>query len=86
MLAKLAFEMRDYIAEFNREHVLSIRLKLSISSGPVVAGIVGQKSLAYDVWGTAVEAAWELNSLVSGPEILLTASAWERLRDEQAFD
>jgi adenylate cyclase len=84
-LADLAFELRAYIERFNSENLLSIQLKLCISTGPVVAGVIGSKGLAYDVWGTAVKTAWELNSLVCGPEILVTASTWERLRDEQAF-
>jgi adenylate cyclase len=85
-LAKLAFGMRDYIEKFNHQHTLSVRLKLSVSSGPVVAGVIGHKSLSYDVWGDTVKAAWELNSLVSCPEILVTVGTWERLRDDQAFD
>jgi adenylate cyclase len=84
-LADLAFGLRDYVEHFNSENILSIQLKLCISSGPVVAGVIGQSGLAYDVWGTAVKAAWELNSLVAGPEILVTMSTWERLRDEQAY-
>ncbi len=86
MLAKLAFEMRDFIEQFNREQLLSIRLKLCISSGPLVAGVIGRMSLAYDVWGSTVKAAWELSSLVTGPEILVTVSTWERLRNDRAFD
>ena len=86
MLAKLAFEMRDFIEQFNREQLLSIRLKLCISSGPLVAGVIGRMSLAYDVWGSAVKAAWELSTLVTGPEILVTTSTWERLRNDPAFD
>ena len=85
-LADLALELRDYIERFNNENLLSIQLKLCISSGPVVAGVIGKNGLAYDVWGAAVRAAWELNSLVAGPEILVTVSTWERLRDEPAYE
>ena len=85
-LAELAFAMKAFMKNFNSEYVLSIHLKLCISSGPVVAGVIGQNGLAYDVWGAAVKAAWELNSLVAGPEVLVTASTRERLLDEQTFD
>jgi class 3 adenylate cyclase len=84
-LASLAFEIRDCIELFNQEHFLSIRLKLCISSGPIVAGVIGRRSLAYDIWGATVRAAWELSSLIEGPEIWMTVSTWERLRGDQSF-
>jgi len=85
-MAELAFAMKAFMKHFNSEYVLSIHLKLCISSGAVVAGVIGQNSLAYDVWGAAVKDAWELNSLVAGREVLVTASTYERLRGEEAFD
>ena len=39
----------------------SIRLRIGINSGPVVAGIVGTHKFAYDLWGDTVEEAQRLN-------------------------
>jgi adenylate cyclase len=85
-LSGLALDMRDAMEKFNREYNLSVRLRLCISSGPIVAGVIGQKGFTYDVWGTTVNSVWNLNSLISGPEILISPATWEELRSEQAFD
>lgn len=48
-----ALDMMKYI----ESHPSDWRLRIGIHTGPVVAGIVGKKKFAYDIWGDAVNIA-----------------------------
>lgn len=56
-----ALEMRDFIASYKEERVregkVHFEMRIGINSGEVVAGIVGIKKFAYDIWGDAVNVA-----------------------------
>jgi adenylate cyclase len=61
-IAELALDMRAAIEEFNREYQTSIQIRVGISTGPVIAGVIGRKKFAYDLWGDTVNIACRLES------------------------
>jgi adenylate cyclase len=60
-LTLAALEMRDFMANFNENQqkmgLPRFEIRLGIHSGAVVAGVVGQKKFAWDIWGDAVNLA-----------------------------
>lgn len=55
---KAAIEMRNYMkARRKKMGALTFEVRLGIHSGKVIAGIVGMKKFAYDVWGDTVNTA-----------------------------
>jgi len=56
-----AFEIRDFMLEHKKEKEgkgeIPFDLRIGIHTGPVVAGIVGIKKYAYDIWGDTVNLA-----------------------------
>lgn len=54
-----AIEMRDFvIKEFeNKENELPWQIRIGIHTGPLVAGIIGDKNIRFDVWGDTVNIA-----------------------------
>lgn len=49
-LTRLALEFQRYV-EMRQFHGRKIALRIGINSGPVVAGVIGSKKFAYDLWG-----------------------------------
>ncbi len=60
--AELALAMLDVVRAFNSRHALSWQLRIGIHTGPLVAGIIGTRKFAYDVWGDTVNIASRLES------------------------
>ncbi len=52
------------------------QLRLGINTGPLVAGIVGEKKFAYDVWGDTVITASRIESAGSAGKINLSATTY----------
>ena len=56
-------------------------VRIGINSGPCVAGIVGIKKFAYDVWGDTVNTASRLESNGEAGKINISGSTYKLVRD-----
>lgn len=61
-----------------------IAVRVGIASGPAVAGVIGQRKFAYDLWGDTVNLASRLESHGDAGRILASESVVSRL--ESAFE
>jgi class 3 adenylate cyclase len=81
-VAEMALEMLTALGELNRERGTSLCLRIGLNSGPVVAGVIGRKKFAYDLWGAAVNVANRMQSSGLPNKIQVPAGMIELLGDK----
>jgi adenylate cyclase len=81
-LAALALEMRDAAREWRDAHGRSVPIRMGLSCGPVVAGVVGTRKIFYDVWGDAVNVAARMETTGAAGKIQVSQEIHQRLRDD----
>ncbi|MEM7182132.1 MAG: adenylate/guanylate cyclase domain-containing protein [Spirochaetota bacterium] len=56
-------------------------IRLGIHSGPLVAGVIGEKKFAYDVWGDTVNTASRMESSGTSGMINISGATYELVKD-----
>ena len=61
-LLRMSMEMLTVLDKYNSQNDLSLQLRIGIATGPLTAGVIGQKKISYDVWGNTVNVASRMES------------------------
>ena len=61
---------------------VAFELRIGIHTGPVVAGIVGVKKYAYDIWGDTVNLAARMEQNSEAGRINISGSTYELVKDK----
>jgi class 3 adenylate cyclase len=59
-----------------------IKVRVGIHSGPCVAGVIGHKKFAYDIWGDAVNTAARMESHGEPMKLHCSVDTYELLKDD----
>jgi class 3 adenylate cyclase/lipopolysaccharide biosynthesis regulator YciM len=85
-----AIEIRDFMIEENnkkiREGKTYFEIRIGINTGPVVAGIVGVKKFAYDIWGDTVNIASRIESSGEPGKINISENTYQLVKNEFDFE
>ncbi|MBS1747343.1 MAG: hypothetical protein JST21_14335 [Bacteroidetes bacterium] len=73
--------MQEYKAMRQKENKLFFELRLGINSGVVVAGIVGIKKYAYDIWGDTVNMAARMEEYSEPGKINISQKTYDLVKD-----
>lgn len=80
-----AIEMQRIVDRFNGESGHGLKLRAGIDTGTVSSGLVGRSSLAYDMWGAAVDLAYQVQSGSAQPGVYVTSDVYDAMRDSRSF-
>lgn len=83
---QMALEMQRFIKTMQDPTGKDVRIRIGIHSGPVVAGVIGRKKFAYDLWGDAVNTASRLESHGIPGRIQISETTYELLRDRTKIE
>lgn len=81
-----SLEMQEWIKEYNANRnnngLASWDLRIGIHVGPIVAGVVGKKKYAYDIWGSTVNIASRMESNGEPGRVNISAKTYEIIKEK----
>jgi len=80
-----ALEVREMMDQWRREHEAKGKepwiLRIGLHTGPVVAGVVGKRKFAYDIWGDTVNTASRMESSGVPGEVNVSGATYALIKD-----
>ncbi|WP_008310402.1 adenylate/guanylate cyclase domain-containing protein [Leptolyngbya sp. PCC 6406] len=85
-VALMALDMQQAMEHFIRPDGTPFRLRIGINLGPVIAGVIGMRKFAYDLWGDTVNMASRMETTGEAGRIQVTTAVYNRLKQRFIFE
>ncbi len=80
-----AFQMQNFIQHYNQQRLSAkkplLEMRIGLHSGSVVAGVVGSKKFAYDIWGDTVNIAARMEAAGEIRKINISQTVYDFVQD-----
>lgn len=80
--ALVALDIIDFIENRKKTHPEALDIRIGINSGSLIAGIVGVKKFAYDIWGDTVNTAARMEQNSEKGKINISESTYQLIKDK----
>ncbi len=81
-----AIDIQHYMSQHSKlrkeQNKEIFEIRIGIHTGPVVAGIVGVKKFAYDIWGDTVNIASRMESTGEAGKVNISGTTYEMVKDK----
>ena len=85
-LINAALDIQKYLTEWNKERTQigkpPFKARIGIHTGPLVAGVVGSKKFAYDIWGDTVNVASRLETAGETDKVNISEATYALVKDD----
>lgn len=85
-MVNAGLEIKEYIRKRNEIRISMglppWELRIGIHVGPIVAGVVGRKKYAYDIWGSTVNIASRMESNGEAGNVNVSAAVYDHIKDQ----
>ncbi|HHF0524090.1 TPA: adenylate/guanylate cyclase domain-containing protein [Legionella anisa] len=81
-MANYALAVLEKMQDFNKENQMQLQLRIGITYGTVIAGVIGHKKFVYDIWGNVVNLASRLEETSLPNKIQISEKMAFMVQDE----
>jgi class 3 adenylate cyclase len=81
-IADFALDMVEAVSDYAERHHFPLAMRVGISTGQVVSGVIGLKKPLFDVWGDTVNLASRMESTSEAGQIQVTEATYWRLHEK----
>ncbi|MCX8533996.1 adenylate/guanylate cyclase domain-containing protein [Chryseobacterium luquanense] len=78
----VALDIIDFIEERKKTNPNTLDIRIGINSGSLIAGIVGVKKFAYDIWGDTVNTAARMEQNSEKGKINISETTYQLVKDK----
>ena len=82
-----AFEMQNFIEkraiDLTKSNKTYFEMRIGINTGPVIAGVVGERKFQFDIWGDTVNIASRMESASAPGKVNISQSTFDMLKNEE---
>jgi class 3 adenylate cyclase len=83
---RAGLRMVAFVEQRNADSAFKWRVRVGIHSGPVIAGVVGKRKFAFDIWGDTVNIASRMESSGEAGKVNVSAYSYHLIRKDFACE